>query len=114
MGADNAGNQTREVLPGTLDLLILRVLELAPMHGWGVAQRIEQVSGIFQIKLGSLYPALQRLEDAGLLEGEWKPSENGRRSRYYRLTRAGRKRLAAERRDWERVALGMTRLLESA
>ena len=111
MGAGGVGETTRDVLPGTLDLLILRVLELAPMHGWGIAQRIEQVSGVFQIKLGSLYPALQRLEDADLLEGEWKPSENGRKSRYYRLTRAGKKRLAAERRDWERVAEGMARLL---
>ena len=113
MGGPGLDAKSQDVLPGTLDLLILRVLELEPMHGWGVAQRIEQVSGVFQIKLGSLYPALQRLEDAGLLDGEWKPSENGRKSRYYRLTRAGRKRLAAERRDWERIAAGMARLLET-
>jgi transcriptional regulator len=83
------------------------------MHGWGIGQRIEQVSGIFQIKLGSLYPALQRLEDAGLIDSEWNLSENGRKARYYRITRAGRKRLAAGRREWERVSEAMARLLES-
>jgi PadR family transcriptional regulator len=102
----------RDVLPGTLDLLILRILDLAPMHGWGIGQRIEQVSGVFRIKLGSLYPALQRLEDAGHLEAEWSQSENGRKARYYRITRSGRKRLLVERREWERAAAGMNRLLE--
>jgi PadR family transcriptional regulator PadR len=113
MVSEDGASTPRDVLPGTLDLLVLRVLELAPMHGWGIGQRIEQVSGIFRIKLGSLYPALQRLEDAGLLDAEWSQSENGRRARYYRITRAGRKRLAVERREWERLSAAMARLLEA-
>jgi transcriptional regulator len=113
-GSEEIDDTQRDVLPGTLDLLILRVLDLTPLHGWGIGQRIEQVSGVFRIKLGSLYPALQRLEDAGLIEGEWRASENGRRARFYALTRAGRKRLAAELHEWERVSAAMARVLEAS
>lgn len=102
-----------ELLPGTLDLLILQVLALQPLHGWGVGQRIEQVSGVFRVRLGSLYPALQRLEQRGLVRAEWQASDNNRRARYYQLTRAGRRRLEKERDAWDRVAAGMMRVLES-
>jgi transcriptional regulator len=103
----------RDLLQGTLDLLVLKTLELEPLHGWGVAQRIQQVSGVFRVKLGSLYPALQRLEQAGLIAAEWRQSENNRRARYYHLTRSGRRRLQAERDEWQRLAAGVARVLES-
>jgi len=97
-----------------LDLLILKTLELTPLHGYGIGQRIEQVSGgVFRVTLGSLYPALQRLERGGLVEAEWKPSENGRRARYYRLTPAGRRRLSAEQKDWQRVSAAIARILKA-
>ncbi len=100
-------------MQGTLDLLILRTLALGPNHGWGIGQRIEQVSGVFRIKLGSLYPALQRLEKGGLVEASWKKSENNRRARYYQLTEDGRRRLESEVSDWQRMAAGVTRILEA-
>ena len=100
-------------MQGTLDLLILRTLALEPMHGWGIGQRIEQVSGVFRIKLGSLYPALQRLEKQGLVEATWQKSENNRRARYYRLTDDGRHRLDDEVSDWQRLSAGMSRILEA-
>lgn len=103
----------RDLLPGTLDLLILQTVAAQPLHGWGIGQRIQQVSGVFLIKLGSLYPALERLERAGLVEAEWQLSENNRRARYYQLTRAGRRHLEGERRKWERLAAGMARVLEA-
>jgi transcriptional regulator len=103
----------RDVLQGTLDLLILKTLQPEPLHGWGVGQRIQQVSGVFQVKLGSLYPALQRLEQAGLVAAEWRQSDNNRRARYYSLTRAGRRRLETERKEWERLAAGVARILET-
>ena len=88
-----------------LDLLILKTLNLGPLHGYGIGQRIEQVSrGVFRVTLGALYPALQRLERAGHIEAEWRASENNRRARYYRITRSGRRRLLAEEKDWERVS----------
>jgi len=97
-----------------LELLILKTLALLPLHGYGIARRIEQVSGgVFQVTLGSLYPALQRLEKDGLVLAEWKASENGRRARYYRLTAAGRKRLGAEQKEWERTAAAITRILKA-
>jgi len=103
-----------EILQGTLDLLILRALELAPMHGVGVADRIQQVTrGAFVIKPGSLFPALRRLEQKGWIEGEWGPSENNRRARYYRLTRPGRAQLAEEKRNWYRLTSAMNWMLES-
>jgi len=105
--------ETLDVLQGTLDLLILKTLALGPLHGWGIGLRIEQVSGVFRVKLGSLYPALQRLEDAGLIEAEWQQSENNRRARYYRLTRTGKRRLEAEVGEWKRLAAGVARVIEA-
>jgi PadR family transcriptional regulator, regulatory protein PadR len=103
-----------DILQGTLDLLILRALELAPMHGVGVAARIEQVTrGAILVKPGSLFPALRRLEQKNWIEGEWAPSENNRRARYYTLTRAGRAQLAKEKRDWYRMTSAMNWMLES-
>jgi PadR family transcriptional regulator, regulatory protein PadR len=97
-----------------LELLILKVLALTPQHGYGIGQRIEQMSdGVFRVTLGSLYPALQRLEKDGLVDAEWKGSENNRRARYYRLTPAGRRRLAAEQKEWERVASAVARILKA-
>jgi PadR family transcriptional regulator len=97
-----------------LDLLILKTLALTPLHGYGIGQRIEQVSeGVFRVTLGSLYPALQRLEKDGLIDSEWRASENNRRARYYRITSAGRRRLAVEQKDWERVAAAVSRILKA-
>jgi transcriptional regulator len=102
-----------EIVPGTLDLLILKSLAVESMHGWGIGQRIEQVSGVFSIRLGSLYPALDRLHRDGLIDAEWQTSENNRRARYYRLTRAGRRRLQAEERAWGARVLGISRILHA-
>jgi PadR family transcriptional regulator PadR len=103
-----------DVLPGTLDLLILRALELAPMHGVGVAARIQQVTrDAFIVKPGSLFPALRRLEQQGWIAGEWGPSENNRRARFYALTRSGRRQLAEEKRNWYRMTSAMNWMLES-
>jgi PadR family transcriptional regulator len=94
--------------------LVLKTLALEPLHGYGIGQRIEQVSsGVFKVTLGSLYPALQRLEKDGLVEAEWKASENGRRARYYRLTPSGRRRLSVEQKEWERVSAAITRILKA-
>ncbi|MCL4820772.1 MAG: PadR family transcriptional regulator [Vicinamibacteria bacterium] len=100
-----------DLLPGTLDLMILRTLQAGPQHGYGIGQRIEQVSGVFRVKIGSLYPALQRLEQAGLVAASWQASEHNRRARYYRLTRRGEARLAREEQDWQRAADGIARVL---
>jgi PadR family transcriptional regulator PadR len=92
-----------DVLPGTLDMLVLKTVELGAMHGWGIAERLQNGSrGVLQLNQGSLYPALYRLERQGLVSSSWKTSENNRRARYYALTAAGRKALAAERSKWER------------
>jgi len=97
-----------------LELLVLKTIALEPLHGYGIARRIEQVSnGVFKVTLGSLYPALQRLEKDGLVEAEWKASENGRRARYYRITASGRRRLSAEQKDWERVSAAVARILKA-
>jgi PadR family transcriptional regulator, regulatory protein PadR len=106
--------ESAEILQGTLELLILRTLELEPMHGLGVSDRIKQITrGVFVVRPGSLFPALHRLEQAGAIEGRWGESENNRRAKYYRLTRAGRVRLASEKRNWERVFGAVNRLLEA-
>src|SRR5262249_13790784 len=103
-----------EILQGTLDLLILRTLELGPMHGLGISDRIKQVTrGVFVVKPGSLFPALYRLDQKNLIEGEWGESENKRRAKYYTLTRAGRAQLAAEKRNWNKVFGAGNRLLEA-
>jgi PadR family transcriptional regulator PadR len=89
------------LLQGTLDLIILRVLSLAPMHGWGVSQRVDEISGnVLRVNQGSLYPALHRLEGAGLLDADWGFAENGRRVRFYKLTRRGRRQLERETAGW--------------
>lgn len=103
-----------DVIQGTLDMLILKTLSLQPLHGFGIARRIEQVSrGTFKVNPGSLLTALKRLERAGWLDAEWRETENARRARYYRLTRAGRKRLEEETEQWSRRVAAITRLLTS-
>jgi PadR family transcriptional regulator PadR len=103
-----------DVIQGTLDLLILKSLSLQPMHGFGVTQRIEQISqGVFKVNPGSLLVAFQRLERDGLIDAEWRSSENNRRARYYRLTRAGHKRLKHDSDQWQRRAAAVARLLET-
>src|SRR5262245_35820211 len=95
-----------DLLPGTLDMLILRTLQTAPQHGWAISERIQQITeDVLQINQGSLYPALHRLEHQGRIEAEWAVSELGRRAKYYQLTAAGRRQLAVEARDWERMTL---------
>jgi PadR family transcriptional regulator PadR len=101
-----------ELLRGTLDLLILKALALGQMHGLGISRRIEQLTrGTFQVKPGSLFPALHRMEEEGWLAASWGESENNRRARYYHLTRAGRKQLGAETERWTRVSLAIARAL---
>jgi transcriptional regulator len=97
-----------------MDMLILKTLSLEPMHGFGIARRIEQISrGVFKVNPGSLLTAFQRLERAGLLDSGWRQTENSRRAKFYALTRAGRKRLDAETADWTRRVTAMTRLLSA-
>ena len=101
-----------DLLQGTLDLLVLKTLAAGPMHGWGISLRIQQVSGaVLQVNQGSLYPALHRLEQQGLIEAEWGNSENNRQAKYYQLTKSGRKQLAEETRSWERLADAVARVL---
>jgi PadR family transcriptional regulator PadR len=103
-----------DVIQGTLDMLILKSLSLQPMHGFGVTQRIEQISrGVFKVNPGSLLLAFQRMEREGLIEAEWRASENNRRAKYYSLTSKGRKRLQAETTDWQRRVAAIARLLEA-
>jgi PadR family transcriptional regulator PadR len=105
---------TTDVIQGTMDMLILKTLSLEPMHGFGIARRIEQISrGVFKVNPGSLLTAFQRLERAGLLDAEWRRTENSRRAKFYALTRAGRKRLGAETADWTRRVTAMARLLKA-
>jgi transcriptional regulator len=108
-------NNTPDLLPGTLDFLILRVLVLSPMHGYGIAQRLKQVSGdVLQVGESSLYPALQRLLLNGWVKAEWGASENNRRARYYTLTASGRERLAEEREEFGRLISAIQKVLEMA
>ncbi len=103
-----------DVIQGTLDMLILKTLSLEPMHGFGIARRIEQISQeVFKINPGSLLTALQRLERAGLLNSEWQITENSRRAKIYELTRAGKKQLEQETADWSRRVLAISRLLKA-
>ena len=102
-----------DLLQGTLDLLILKTLALGPMHGWGIAQRILQVSkDVLQVGQGSLYPALTRLEQRGWISAEWSTSENNRRARYYSLTKAGTKQLDKELGEWERLSAAIALVLQ--
>jgi PadR family transcriptional regulator len=104
-----------DLVQGTVDLLILRTIALEPMHGWAIAQRIRQISNdVLQVQQGSLYPALQRLEREGWITAEWGTSENNRRARFYRLTRAGRKHLEREQADWERLSNAIALVLRKA
>ena len=105
---------TTDVIQGTLDLLILKTLSLEPMHGFGIARRIEQISrGVFKVNPGSLLTAFQRLERAGWLDAEWRRTDNARRAKYYSLTRAGRKQLDVEAADWARRVSAVARLLKA-
>ena len=104
-----------ELLQGTLDLLILRTLAAGAMHGWGISQRIQQVSdSVLVVNQGSLYPALYRLEEEGWIASEWGASENNRRAKFYRLTRNGERQLAREQQNWQRLAAAVYRVLETA
>ena len=108
-------DKSADLLPGTLDLLILKAVSLGPRHGYGVLLRIEQISGgSFHIEQGALYPALFRLEHQGLLKSEWGTSDNNRRARYYRLTPEGRKQMARELHDFEHVTAAIARVIEPA
>jgi len=103
-----------DVIQGTLDMLILKTLSLQPLHGFGIARRIEQISrGVFKVNPGSLLTALQRLERAGWLDADWRQTENSRRAKFYKLTRAGRKQLAVETADWTRRVSAVARLLKA-
>jgi PadR family transcriptional regulator, regulatory protein PadR len=106
---------TPALLPGTADLLILRTLQAEALHGWAIAERIQQISeDVLQINQGSLYPALHRLEHQGWIEAEWAVSELGRRAKYYHLTPSGRRQLAIETRDWERMSHAIGRVMKLA
>jgi PadR family transcriptional regulator, regulatory protein PadR len=101
-----------DLLQGTLGLLVLKALALGPLHGLGVSNRIEQITkGTFRVKPGSLFPALHRMEEAGWLESSWGESENNRRAKYYRLTKAGRRQLETETEDWQRISLAIASAL---
>ena len=109
-----ASSSTTALLQGTLDVLILKVLALEPLHGLGISRRIAQVTdGTFQVKPGSLFPALHRLEEAGWLASAWGESENNRRAKFYRLTRAGRRQLKEESDQWARISAAMASALEA-
>ena len=106
------GGGRGDMLQGTLDMLVLKALQLAPMHGWGITERLQQWSRqALQVNQGSLYPALQRLERERLITAEWRTTENNRRARYYALTAAGRRRLADERAHWERLSAAVNLVL---
>ena len=101
-----------DLLQGTLDMLVLKTLALGPMHGWGISQRIQQISDdVLRVNQGSLYPALHRLESAGWIEAEWGASENNRQAKFYRLTKTGLKQLRDETAQWERMAGAVARIL---
>jgi len=103
-----------DLLQGTLDLLILKTLALGPQHGWGISQRIQQISeNVLRVNQGSLYPALQRLDTAGWIDSEWGASENNRSAKFYRLTKKGAKQLLDEREQWERMTLAVQKILET-
>jgi len=110
-----AAHPTPDILQGTLDLLILRTLQTEPMHGWAISERIQQISeDVLQVNQGSLYPALHRLEHRGWIEAEWGVSELGRRAKFYRLTASGRRQLAVEAGEWERMSTAIGRVMKMA
>ena len=109
-----ADRQPTDALRGSLDLLVLKTLSLEPMHGWGIGQRVQQISkGVLEVNQGSLYPALQRLEGDGLVTSDWGTTDNNRRARYYRITARGRRSLAVEVENWHRFAAGLESVLRT-
>jgi transcriptional regulator len=109
------GKAKSDLLQGTLDLLILKTLELEPMHGWGITRRIQQQSdSVLQVNQGSLYPALHRLEEQGWISASWKTSENNRQAKYYALTARGRRQLAAETENWVRLSAAVAAIVQGA
>jgi transcriptional regulator len=105
----------KDIPQGTLDLLILRILMREPMHGWGIMQRLRDLTGdVFQVAPGSLFPALQRMEERGWASGDWGTSENNRRAKYYAITAAGRRQLTAEQARWNTITLAVARVIEGA
>lgn len=107
--------QQVDALRGSLDLLVLKTLSLAPMHGWGISQRVQQISGdAIEVNQGSLYPALQRLEKQGLITSDWDTTPSNRRARYYRITAAGRRALGAELESWRRFVAGLEAVLRTS
>ena len=108
-------DKTTDIIQGTLDMLVLKTLALQPMHGYGISVRIEQMSkGVFRPNAGSLFLAIRRLQRDGLIDGEWKASENNRRAKYYAPTEKGRKRLNNETREWGRQTAAIARILEAS
>ena len=108
-------DKSSDLVQGTLDMLILKTLALEPMHGYGIAVRLEQISqGVFRVNAGSLFVALQRLGRSGLIKSEWKATEKSRRAKYYTLTNQGRKRLDSERQEWGRQVAAIARILEAS
>lgn len=107
-------DKSATLVQGTLDMLILKTLALEPLHGYGIAQRIEQISrGVFQVNPGSLFPAFRRLERSGLIDSQWRATENNRRAKYYVLTEDGRKKLNSETKEWGRQIAAIARILEA-
>ena len=112
--ASDSATEKSELLQGTLDMLILKIVALGPVHGYGISRRIAQISKeVLQVQQGSLYPALHRLEKRGWLDAEWGTSENGREAKFYRLSRVGRKQLATEEANWHRLAGAVALVLEA-
>jgi transcriptional regulator len=108
-------DRRKDVVQGTLDLLVLRIIAAQPMHGWGVMQRIRHLTeDVFQVTPGSLFPALRRLEESGWASGYWGLSDNNRKARYYKITRAGRKQLAREKQNWKSITSAVEKVLEGA
>ena len=107
-------SRERDVVQGTMDMLILKALSLAPMHGWGITQRIGQITrNVLQVNPGSLYPALERLQDRGWIRADWDTTENSRRAKYYRLTAAGRKKLGEETESWRKMVAAVEAVLRT-
>jgi transcriptional regulator len=107
-------DRARDVVQGTLDMLVLKALSLAPMHGWGITKRIEQISkGVLTVNPGSLYPALERLQDRGWITAAWETTESGRNAKYYTLSAAGRRRLGTETESWRRLAAAIEAVLRT-
>ena len=108
-------SQRKDVVQGTLDLLVLRIISVQPMHGWGVMQRLRHLTDdVFQVTPGSLFPSLRRLEENGWASGEWGLSENNRKVRYYTITKAGQKQLAREKQNWKSITTAVEKVLEGA